>query len=104
MFIHAVLKGRVDLVKIFLGINPVFYSTKVLREAVLICIKKNEESQSYRKILINIIIQSKLDLDFEDENNKPPLQLAVQSQNVKLVKILLKGKCNVNYKNSRNGE
>lgn len=78
---------------------------KTLQKSIFICLKNfNENPGFFGQILNGIINETNISLDFEDENHVPPLQFAVRRKNVNLVKIILKGNCNVNYKNSKNGE
>lgn len=106
LFLTALKLGRVDAIKHFLNHEDTKskQSEQIIQKAIFLCIRKYDVKPCYSPILVNIIKKTKISLDFEDHECSPPLQLAVRKQNVKLVKIILNGKVDVNYKNSKNGK
>ena len=52
-------------------------------------------------ILDKIVNFTKIDLNFENEERIPPLQLAVKNRSKKAAEVLLSGNCDVNFRNSK---
>lgn len=104
MFLTALKLGHVNAIRVFLKHEDTKSKNaeEILRKAIFICIRKYEEAPFYSPILVNIIKETNICLDFEDQECCPPLQLSIKKQNIKLVKIILNGRVDVNYRNSKN--
>jgi hypothetical protein len=80
LFLTALKLGHVNAIKVFLKHDDTKSKNaeNILQKAIFICIRNYEEATFYNPILINIIKESNICLDFEDYELCPPLQLSIK--------------------------
>jgi len=103
----AIEKQNIKLVELFIDTlkseESINSNQEVLQSAVLACVMGYEENGQLGEILELIISKTNIDLNFEGNDKMPPLQIAAKRKKPRLIEIILTGNCDINYKNSKDG-